>query len=105
MRTRPPPLEDEQRRDQEARQDEEQVDPEEPARRPGDVVVIRDDRQHREGPQRIQRGVVGELGRTRYRRCVELGHAREYPALPSGNPDGYSFRGLSDTSIRIHGRA
>jgi len=83
---RSPPLEDEQGRDQEAREDEEQVDAEEAAPRPREVVVVGDDRQHREGPQRIQRGVVTELGRSRYCRSVDLGHAASIGPVLRASP-------------------
>ena len=47
---------EQERGDEEARQHEEQVDAEVPAPRPGEVEVVREDREDRERPQSVERG-------------------------------------------------
>ncbi len=60
--SRPPPLEDEEGRDQEAGEDEERVDAEEAALRPLVGVVVRHDRQHGERADAVERGLIFEPG-------------------------------------------
>ncbi len=56
----PPPLRQQQGRDEVARQDEEGVNSEEPARRPSGAEVVGDDRRHRERAQAVERRLVAD---------------------------------------------
>jgi hypothetical protein len=55
-----PELDQEQRRDEVARQDEERVDPQEPALRPTVSEVVGDHRDDRDGTQAVERGSIPE---------------------------------------------
>ena len=87
---RPPvvPLEHQQGRDQVARQHEERVDPVEAPRDPREPVVVRHDRQHREGPEAVEPGGLGKPGTTiaSGRRRPRLGRDRRGVPGPGEGP-------------------
>ena len=80
------PLDEQQRRDQVAREDEEHVDAEEAALRPVGAEVVREHREHRDRTQPVECGLVGEV-RAR-RRGRRSGRRRGFDRFRRGGCHG-----------------
>ena len=88
------PLDEQQRRDQVAAEDEKEVDAEEAARQPVDARVVEEDGHHRERAQAVQPGPVLDV------RCVGdwLRHFRRQLRVSCGGPPGRFRRSPQGTS-------